>query len=52
MPQVAMERPEMITPVIAPQEPLPTKSVVHVSADREVREVPNGGAYGERTQKA
>ena len=30
----------MITPVAAPQEPLPTKSVVHVSADREVRKVP------------
>ena len=41
-----------ITRVTARQEPLPTSSVVHVSADREVREVPNGGAYGERTQKA
>src|SRR6476661_10963155 len=30
----------MITPVAVPQEPLPTKSVVHVSADREVRKVP------------
>ena len=42
----------MITPGAVPQEPLPTKSVVHVSADREVRKVPTEEHYGERTQEA
>jgi ferritin-like metal-binding protein YciE len=41
----------MITPVAAPQEPLPTKSVVHVSADREVREDPRRSTMAKEPKK-
>ena len=40
----------MITPG-GPQEPLPTKSVVHVSADREVRKVPRRSTIAKEPKK-